>query len=136
MLNDPKNLFKHVRNIMGTRNYNQGNYLIYNNTKIYDPQLQTNIFAKTWESEPRNDLEIQEHITYINNWFENNIMDIIPHTKTDLNRLNKATPALAPIRLINTINFMNKIKSQGTGPSGITSNIIKHAPRKTALHVT
>ena len=49
MLNDPKNLFKHVKNMMGKRNYNQGNYLIYYNTKIFDPQQQTNIFTKTWE---------------------------------------------------------------------------------------
>ena len=96
----------------GTRNYNQGSYLIYNNTKIFDPQQQTNIFSKTWEkilspNEPRNNPEIQENITYINNWFANNIMDIIPHTKTDLNRLNKATPILASIQLIDTINKMS-----------------------------
>ena len=47
--------------------------------------------------------------------------------------LHKASPILVPIRLIDTINFKNKIKSQAAGPSGITPNIIKHTPIKTAL---
>ena len=59
---------------MGTKKYHQGNYIIHDNKEIFDPQEQVNVFVKTYEdiesaNEPKNDPNIQEHITFINCWF-------------------------------------------------------------------
>ena len=54
----------------------------------------------------------------------------------NFNRLDKNTPLIAPIKLPETVIFMDKIKSKATGPSGMNTIIIKHTPLKTAIHVT
>ena len=139
--NDSKQLFRTAKNLMGTPNHNKGTFLIHNNTQVHDIKEQADIFAETWEgimsqNTVSPDPNIQQHFTNINIWKFTHLFDIIPHYKIDFNRLNKNNPLTAPIRLIDTINFMNKIKSQSAGPSGLNTIIIKHTPKKTAIHVT
>ena len=138
---DPKKLFRTAKNLMGTPNFNKGTYLLHNNKQIHDIQEQADIFAGTWEeimtqNKVSPDPIIQQHFTDINIWKFSHLFDIIPHYTIDFNRLDKTNPIIAPIRLIDTINFMNKIKSQTAGPSGLNTIIIKHTPKKTAIHVT
>ena len=40
------------------------------------------------------------------------------------------------ITLTETAYFLNKIKSQATGPMPISKSILKHTPLKTGLHIT
>ena len=138
-INDPKKLFRATKNLMGTPNYNKGTYLIYNNQEIHDNKAQADVFANTWEKIMTQNIvrpTSQQHFENINTWKFTNLFEIIPHYSIEFNKLDKNTPLIAPIRLIDTIHFMNKIKSQAAGPSGLNTTIIKHTPKKTALHVT
>ena len=138
---DPKKLFKTAKNLMGTPNFNKGTYLIHNQQQVHDIKAQADIFADTWENimtqnTVRPEETTQQHFQNINTWKFTNIFNIIPYYSIEFNKLDKNTPLIAPIRLIDTVHFMNKIKSQAAGPSGLTSTIIKHTPKKTAIHVT
>ena len=44
-----KTFFQKVKNMMGTGENNKGNFLIFENKEISDPQDQVNTFAKVWE---------------------------------------------------------------------------------------
>ena len=139
--NNLKKLFRTTKNLMGTPNYNKGTHLIHNNQQIHNPKDQADLFAETWEgimapNTPSPDESIQQHFRNINIWKFTHIFDIIPHYTIDFNRLDKNIPLIAPIRLIETIHFMNKIKSLALGPSGLNTTLIKHTPKKTAIHVT
>ena len=139
--NNTKKLFKTAKNLMGTPNFNRGTYLIHNGQKFYDIKEQADVFAETWEeimtpNKIRPQEQIQQHFTDINMWKFTHLFDIILHYTIDFNKLDKNTLLIAPIRLIETVHFMNKIKSLAAGSSGLITTIIKHTPKKTAIHVT
>ena len=141
-LNDPKNMYKNIKMMVGKNKINQGISLIDENGKeIQDPQQQANLFASTWknimsQNKPREDQDIKEHVEGIEMWRMRNMSKILPKLTINMNRLDKNTPLIAPVKVRETIYFMNKIKSQAAGPSGITPTIIKHTPYSTAVHIT
>ena len=141
-LNDPKNMYKNIKVMVGKNKINQGISLIDENGKeIQDPQQQANLFASTWknimsQNKPREDQDIKEHVEGIEMWRMRNMSKILPKLTINMNRLDKNTPLIAPVKVRETIYFMNKIKSQAAGPSGITPTIIKHTPYSTAVHIT
>ena len=88
------------------------------------------------QNTPRPNPDIQEHILNINTWFIQHLPEILPYHTIDFNKLEKNTPLIAPIKLTETVHYMNKIKSKAAGPSGMNTILIKHTPLKTAIHVT
>ena len=139
--NDPRNMYKNIKNIMGTKNAAYSEYLLKGKEKIYDPQEQANLFAKTWEgimknNPPRDNQTIKQHLENIEMWRLTNLANILPELTVNLNRLDKNNPLTTQIKLKDTIYYMNKIKSKAAGTSGLTPIIIKHTPIKTAIHIT
>lgn len=138
---NPKNFFQRIKNMIGTGENNKGNYLIFNNKEITDPQEQVNTFAQVWENifKPNtvndNNQEAVNNINSINNWnLENNDL-ISPFIQTDFNNLSHHD-ILQPITSQTVSNFIKKAKSKATSPSGITNIILKELPLKTILHIT
>ena len=140
-LNDSKNLYKNIKNLMGKTQYNMGTFLIHNQQEIHDEQEQANIFSDTWANimtpnTPRNTIEIQEHIHTINNWNIQNRELINPHNRINLNNLNKTNKLTKPITVAEAALFLKKIKSKATGPSNISKTMLEHTPLTTGIHIT
>ena len=139
--NDPKNLFKHAKNLMGKKNYTMGMPLKQNNIIYNGAQEQANLLADTWRSimtpnTPKNLQEIQEHFQRINNWYQHNTDNINSHPTVNLNNLDKKHILMKPITLQETATFLNKIKSKATGPHKISHKILKHTPLITGISLT
>ena len=137
--NDPRKLFKTVRNLMGTKNFNKGTYIIKNNREIHDEQEQADTFADTWknimtENTPRNTREVQENMNTVYTWLLRN--NIQPHNTVDMNRLDKNNILTKPIKLLETEAFLKKIKSKAVGPTKISTEILRNTPQKTGIHIT
>ena len=140
-INDARNFYKNIKNLMGKPNYNKGTYLIHNRQQIHDEQEQANIFADTWAeimtpNIPKNTIEIQEHIQNINDWNNFSRDQIKPLNTINLNNLNKRHILLKPITLTETSIFLKKIKSKAMGPNKISREILEHTPQKTGIHIT
>ena len=138
---DPKNFFRTIQNLKGKNNYNLGTYLIHNNTQIYDHKEQADLLAQTWENimhpnKPRNSNEITENVQKVKDWNSANQNLINPLQKVNLNNLSNKNQLTKQITLTETAHFLNKIKSQATGPMPISKTILKHTPLKTGLHIT
>ena len=137
--NDPRKLYKTVKNLMGTKNFNKGTYIMKNNREIHDHQEQAETFADTWkdimtENTPRNTREVQENMNTVLTWLLRN--NIQPHNTVDMNRLDKNNTLTKPIKLLETEAFLKKIKSKAVGPTNISTEIIKNTPQKTGIHIT
>ena len=140
-INDTKNLYRNIKNLMGKPNYNKGTYLIHNGQQIHNEQDQANIFGNTWASimtpnTPKNTDAIQRHIQNINNWNTLNNDIIKPLNTINLNNLNKNHILTKPITLTETSIFLKKIKSKAMGPTKISREILEHTPIKTGIHIT
>ena len=137
--NNPRKLYKTVKNLMGTDNYNRGTFIIKNNREIHDAQEQADTFADTWknimtENTPRDTIEVQENANTVYTWILRN--NFQPHATADMNRLDKNNILTKPIKLMETEVFFKKIKSKAVGPSNITTEILKNTPQKTGIHIT
>ena len=137
--NNPRKLFRTVKNLMGTDNYNKGTYITKNNREIHDKQEQAEIFAETWknimtENTPRNTQEVQENRNTVVTWLLTN--NIQPHNIVDMNRLSRDNILTKPIQLMETETFLKKIKSKAVGPTNISTEILKNTPQKTGIHLT
>ena len=126
---------------MGKNNFNLGTHFIHNNTEIYDEKQQADLLANTWEkimrtNNPKNTDEVNQNVELVNTWNILNAENIRPHTTVNLNKLNKHHILTKPITLSESAIFLNKIKSKATGPSPISTEILKHTPLKTGLHIT
>ena len=116
-INDSRNLYKNIKNLMGKPNYNKGTFLLHNNQEIHDQQEQANIFADTWANimtpnTPKNTIEIQEHVQRINNWCIQNEENINPHNVINLNNLNKQHILSKPITVTESGSFLKKSKAK------------------------
>ena len=125
---------------MGKNNFNLGTHFIHNNTEIYDEKQQADLLAETWEkimrtNNPKNTDEVNHNVESVNTWNNQNINHIKPHTTVYLNKLNKNNSLTKPITLTESALTFNKIKSKATGPSTISTDILKHTPMKTGLHI-
>ena len=85
---------------------------------------------------PKNIDEVNHNVELVNTWNNQNIEHIRPHTTVNLNKLNKNHSLTKPITLTESAQTLNKIKSKATGPSTISTDILKHTPIKTGLHIT
>ena len=136
-----KNFFQRIKNMMGTGENNKGNYLIFNDKEISEPQEQVNTFAQVWENilKPNkvndNNQEAVNNFNSINNWNLANHDLISPFIQTDFNNLSHHD-ILQPITSQTVSNYIKKAKSKATSPSGITNIILKEFPVKTIIHIT
>ena len=138
---DPRNFFRNIKNLMGKGNYNLGTHLKHNNTEIHDEKQQADLLAETWErimtaNTPKNSEEVLHNVGLVNNWNTQNTEHISPYTTINLNNLNKNHSLTKPITVTESALTLNRIKSKATGPSTISTEILKHTPLKTGLHIT
>ena len=138
---DPKNFYKIIQNLKGKKNFNMGTHLVHNNKHIHDAKEQADAFAQTWEkimnaNKPRNTEEVLANMEGVKHWISNSQNLIKPYPKVNLNILSQNNTLTKKITLSETTLFLNKIKSQATGPLPISKTILKHTPLKTGLHIT
>ena len=138
---DPKNFFKIIQNLKGKKNFNMGTHLTHKNKQIHDSKKQADILVQTWENimkhnKPKNTTEVTANFEKVKNWNSSNQVHINPYTNVNLNILSNNNPLTKKITLLETSHFLNKIKSNATGPMPISKTILKHTPFKTGLHIT
>ena len=138
---DTRALYKSVKKLMGTQNYNKGQNIIHNQQTITQPQEQADIFADTWEAimqpnTPRDNYIIQNNVHNVRRWNRDNAQDILLFTDIDLNNLNHDCILSRPLKIHQAYTQLHKIKSLASGPSGIHPTILKSLPLKTYIHIT
>ena len=141
LINDPKNMYKNIRKLMGTENRNLGTFLIHRGMEIHNMRDQANVFAETWENimkpnPPRDTPDVHSNIQYVNNWNLKNQQQISPHPSVNLDLLEKDHPLTTPITMAEISNIFNKIKSRATGPQGISKEILEKTPIQTGITMT
>ena len=131
---DPQKFWQNLKQLKGNPT-NHKTYIVHNNIKIYDEKGKERIFREIWENvfriSPTENLQFdQENERVVNNYINNNKLEILPYCQANPNNLNTDNYFTAEITIQNIKHIIQQIKNNTPGHTKINKLILQKLPNE------
>ena len=131
-INNPSKFWSHIHKLKGNTT-EHFDYLNINNNRITEPQEVLEAFKQHWENvfqphPPTPIPTVQEHITHINNYLEQEQENIRHDSHIHLHNLNPREELIRPFDHDEVKYALQKARRRAPGPSGLTHHALRALP--------